>query len=135
MTHQYSRAERLLTRPFPTPPPKHSPKGKGRERDASQPLTTGVRLPMGPVGMIEVPEELQESVSRLVDLSVACRYLAAQCQVCIFNRQLQSLPASWTGSARKLGRGYGNVGRGKPIPGFRSAPGLNFFLQTRLYYL
>jgi hypothetical protein len=35
---------------------------------------------MGP--MIEVPEELQERVSRLVDMSVACRYLAAQCQVC-----------------------------------------------------
>ncbi|KAH7884628.1 hypothetical protein F5I97DRAFT_1938027 [Phlebopus sp. FC_14] len=47
MTHEYSRAERLLTRPFP----------------------------------ILLPEEPQESVSKLVDLSVACRYLAAQCQV------------------------------------------------------
>jgi len=40
------------------------------------------RLPMGPGGMIEVPEDMQDGVSRLVDMSVACRYLAAQCQVC-----------------------------------------------------
>jgi hypothetical protein len=39
-------------------------------------------LPMGPGGMIEVPEEMQDGVSRLVDMSVVCRYLAAQCQVC-----------------------------------------------------
>ncbi|KAF5382153.1 hypothetical protein D9615_004247 [Tricholomella constricta] len=95
MTHQYSRAERLLTRPFPTAPPKRpsspSPatnghlfqpaKGKGREQDPPPPLTTIPRLPMGPGAMIEVPEEMQERVSRLVDMSVACRYLAAQCQV------------------------------------------------------
>ena len=39
------------------------------------------RLPMGPGGLIELPEELQDRVSRLVDMSVACRYLAALCQV------------------------------------------------------
>ena len=100
MTNQYSRAERLLTRPFPTAPPKpqstpvpltngHPPhlflsaKGKGREQDIPQPMPMP-RLPMGPAAMIEVPEELQERVSRLVDMSVACRYLAAQCQVCWF---------------------------------------------------
>lgn len=98
MTHQYSRAERLLTRPFPTslskcpasPPPTtngdlshlfQSTKGKGREQDLPPPLTTIPRLPMGPGGMIEVAEEMQDRVSRLVDMSVACRYLAAQCQV------------------------------------------------------
>ncbi|KAF8659041.1 hypothetical protein AX16_001914 [Volvariella volvacea WC 439] len=96
MTHQYSRAERLLTRPFPSKVPKRefSPpnilsgsafisgvKGKGKERDADG-LPPGIaRLPMGPGGIIEVAEELQENVSRLVDMSVACRYLAAQCQV------------------------------------------------------
>ncbi|KAF8240713.1 TPR-like protein [Tricholoma matsutake] len=97
MTHQYSRAERLLTRPFPTEPPKRqstpipptnghmshlfpSAKGKGREQDLPQPISMP-RLPVGPVGMIEVPEELQDRVSKLVDMSVACRYLAAQCQV------------------------------------------------------
>lgn len=98
MTHQYSRAERLLTRPFPTTPPKRpstppppttnghlsmlaSAKGKGREHDLTQPPMTIPRLPMGPGGMIEVPEEMQDRVSRLVDMSVACRYLAAQCLV------------------------------------------------------
>lgn len=39
------------------------------------------RLPMGPGGMIELPEDMQDRVSRLVDMSVACRYLAALCQV------------------------------------------------------
>jgi len=100
MTHQYSRAERLLTRPFPTSPPKRpssppppltnghlshlpSTKGKGREREIPQPPSMSMpRLPMGPGGMIEVPEDMQDGVSRLVDMSVACRYLAAQCQVC-----------------------------------------------------
>ncbi|KAJ3510333.1 hypothetical protein NLJ89_g4730 [Agrocybe chaxingu] len=97
MTHQYARAERLLTRPFPTTPPKrpvsvsptppangHLPsqpsKGKGREYDASQLMLSMPRLPMGPGGMIELPEEMQDRVSRLVDMSVACRYLAALCQ-------------------------------------------------------
>ncbi|KAG6868678.1 hypothetical protein C0993_012181, partial [Termitomyces sp. T159_Od127] len=94
MTHQYSRAERLLTRPFSTAPPKRplsppptnghlfsSAKGKEREQDPPPPLTLSPRLPMGPGAMVEVPEEMQERVSRLVDMSVACRYLAAQCQV------------------------------------------------------
>ncbi|KAG8213232.1 hypothetical protein J3R82DRAFT_11698 [Butyriboletus roseoflavus] len=102
MTHQYSRAERLLTRPFPTKTQTAEPtypngfdhsvagfsaapsfsldtKGKGKE---TQPrLEPSSRLPMGPAGLIKLPEALQESVSRLVDMSVACRYLAAQCQV------------------------------------------------------
>lgn len=94
MTHQYSRAERLLTRPFSISPPKYpsSPphlsngafslaKGKGRELDSPH-VTVMPRLPMGPGGMLNVPESRQEGVSRLVDMSVACRYLAAQCQVC-----------------------------------------------------
>ncbi|KAF8807066.1 TPR-like protein [Phlegmacium glaucopus] len=97
MTHQYSRAERLLTRPFPTtlprkpqsPPPVvnghtshfQSSKGKGRDHDVSQLMLSMPRLPMGPGGIIEVPEEMQDRISRLVDMSVACRYLAAQFQV------------------------------------------------------
>lgn len=101
MTHQYSRAERLLTRPFPvaTPPPDAAnltdhpalgpsgvgniisvdPKGKGKETETQTSLIS--RLPMGPAGFIRLPEEIQTNVSRLVDMSVACRYLAAQCQV------------------------------------------------------
>ncbi|KAF9223525.1 TPR-like protein [Gyrodon lividus] len=102
MTHQYSRAERLLTRPFHVKAPSLQPthgdgidqsmasssamgnfsldtKGKCKETDVQHELTS--RLPMGPAGLIKLPDALQESVSRLVDMSVACRYLAAQCQV------------------------------------------------------
>ncbi|KIK68891.1 hypothetical protein GYMLUDRAFT_153334 [Collybiopsis luxurians FD-317 M1] len=78
MQHQYSRAERLLTRPFPTSAPKlpsTPPLNLTNERD---PLPIP-RLPLGP--MSDEPQDGQESVSRLVDMSVACRYLAAQCQV------------------------------------------------------
>ena len=77
MTHRYSRAERLLTRPFPTKPPAvpFDLKGKAREPDFPP------RLPVGPTAMIEVAAEQQEGISRLVDMSVVCRYLAAQCLV------------------------------------------------------
>ena len=47
-------------------------KGKGREES---------RIPVGPAAMIDVAAEQQEGVSRLVDMSVVCRYLAAQCLV------------------------------------------------------
>jgi len=40
-----------------------------------------MRLPMGPAAMTEVPESMQDRVSRLVDISLACRYLCALCQV------------------------------------------------------
>ncbi|KAJ8586943.1 TPR-like protein [Rhizopogon salebrosus TDB-379] len=102
MTHQYARAERLLTRPFSTVAPKAQgttvngheqaiagdttmgsltadSKGKGKEEDPHSSFIP--RLPMGDAGMMQIPEQLQDSVSRLVDMSVACRYLAAQCQV------------------------------------------------------
>ena len=107
--YEYSRAERLLTRPFPTTPPRKGPlaaptngtfqppfapvvanaKGKGREMPppsvpgADELLAPGVpRLPVGPGEMIDVAIQHEEGVvSRLVDMSVACRYLAAQCQM------------------------------------------------------
>jgi anaphase-promoting complex subunit 6 len=95
MTHQYSRAERLLTRPFALAPSKRPPspsqaangedKGKGKESDTSQTVFPP-RLPMGPGGIIEISSDQQEKVSRLVDMSVACRYLAAQCQVRLYSR-------------------------------------------------
>lgn len=113
MTHQYSRAEQLLTRPFPTTPPKppnhlkpftnglpSSTKGKFREQDEPQLRSLSPRLPAGPGGMIEVPEEMQDHVSRLVDMSVACRYLAAQCQVCLLHRALKFRFDGIVGSAR-----------------------------------
>lgn len=54
-------------------------KGKGKETQPQ--LEPSARLPMGAAGLVKLSEALQENVSRLVDMSVACRYLAAQCQV------------------------------------------------------
>ncbi|KAF8199522.1 cell division control protein 16 [Pholiota molesta] len=124
MTHQYSRAERLLTRPFATSSSKkpqvpasqtngHFPstsKGKGREHDASQLMLSMPRLPMGPGGMIELPEEMQDRVSRLVDMSVACRYLAALCQI----RQ-----GNWADATEMLGEANpfnGSIRTGSAVP-------------------
>ncbi|KAJ7274524.1 hypothetical protein B0H12DRAFT_1089105 [Mycena haematopus] len=118
MTHQYSRAERLLTRPFPTSPPNrpstppppltngHLLSAKGKGRDTPHPMVMP-RLPMGPGGIIEVPEDMQKGVSRLVDMSVACRYLAAQCQV----RQ-----GNWADATEMLGEAnpFRNSGRSGP---------------------
>ncbi|EAU85567.2 cell division control protein 16 [Coprinopsis cinerea okayama7 len=120
MTHQYSRAYRLLTRPFPSAPNASAQRGpvdsdsnnilpanltstgssgsnsnpnltaqpsptKGKAKEiqlsAERAVVAMPRLPMGTGGLVEVPESLQESTSRLVDLSLACRYLAAQCMV------------------------------------------------------
>ncbi|RXW20367.1 hypothetical protein EST38_g5476 [Candolleomyces aberdarensis] len=118
MTHQYARAHRLLTRPFPLAPPNKSPtnsapplsnantattsnsggagpngsstqlfsptpfdKGKSRESMSINPLAMPSRLPVGAAGLVDVPETLLDQTSRLVDMSLACRYLAAQCMV------------------------------------------------------
>lgn len=127
LTHQYARAERLLTRPFPTSAPSLPPaasgganghtdvKGKGKEIVADMHtfanLPSQTRLPVGGPGeMINVAVENQEGVSRLVDMSVACRYLAAQCQV----RQ-----GKWTEATEMLGeanpfRGSANSGPAVP---------------------
>ena len=110
MTHQYSRAERLLLRSFPVSLPKPSvpndqSKGKGKEADASQPAN----LPMGTAGIIEISMNQQAKVSRLVDMSVACRYLAAQCQVWLTlnsfyesdNQQMRQ--GNWSAALEMLG--------------------------------
>ncbi|KZT29838.1 TPR-like protein [Neolentinus lepideus HHB14362 ss-1] len=107
MADQFSRAESLLTRPFPIRPDEgpnqHSPmnghhplmkftsfavplhggsgigKGKGKEKEHTGPIISA-RLPAGTGGMIEATAQGRSGVARLVDMSVACRYLAAQCQ-------------------------------------------------------
>lgn len=110
MTHQYARAEQLLVRAFPTPAVNHdvtkfpltnghayplvqfstvhpniaalSNKGKGREMpEPKSPSKIGIRLPVGPSSMVNAAVEYPNGASRLVDMSVACRYLAALCQV------------------------------------------------------
>ncbi|KAL9714369.1 anaphase-promoting complex subunit Cut9 [Leucoagaricus gongylophorus] len=111
MTHQYSRAERLLLRPFPISSPKpHTPngqsKGKGKETDTAQPVNPQ-RLPMGTAGIFEITMNQQAKVSRLVDMSVACRYLAAQCQM----RQ-----GNWSAALEMLGEAnpFRDSGRSGP---------------------
>jgi len=110
MTHQYARAEQLLIRAFPTPTVNHDVtkfpltnghayplvqfstvhpniaalSGKGKAREVPEPVSPpnhGVRLPVGPSSMVNAAVEYPNGASRLVDMSVACRYLAALCQV------------------------------------------------------
>ncbi|TBU24014.1 TPR-like protein [Dichomitus squalens] len=138
LKHEYSRAERLLTRPFPTTPPPKGPlvsktngtfqppfapaaanaKGKGREMPPpsttlggeGETLAPGVqRLPMGPGETIDVAIQYEEGVSRLVDMSVACRYLAAQCQM----RQ-----GKWNDALEMLGESnpFRSDGEGPHVP-------------------
>ncbi|KAH8822920.1 cell division control protein 16 [Flagelloscypha sp. PMI_526] len=93
-SNQFARAERLLTRPFSLLPPVSARipgddidlglpvNGISKVQSEPKPLTPYIsRLPMGAGGLIEVPEELQETTSRLVDMSLSCRYLCAQCQM------------------------------------------------------
>ncbi|TDL19901.1 TPR-like protein [Rickenella mellea] len=144
LTHQYSRAERLLTRPFPLPENPHPAtnghahplvnftsiahptpfmstnpsmasldKGKGKQPASGLPMHnldpthTRSRLPMGPGAMIDLAADNLEAVSKLVDMSVACRYLAAQCQV----RQ-----GKWTDATEMLGEANPFRGSGKSGP-------------------
>jgi anaphase-promoting complex subunit 6 len=64
---------------FPSTP--FDTKGKSRESLSMNPLAMPSRLPVGAAGLVDVPETLLEQTSRLVDMSLACRYLAAQCMV------------------------------------------------------
>lgn len=140
LTHQYSRAERLLTRPFPTSVPRDPPivpsltnghfnttlppslaelKGKGKDTTsmgppAALPPHINSRLPVGPSEMIDVAVEYDDGVSRLVDMSVACRYLAAQCQV----RQ-----GKWAEATEMLGEANPFRGSGRSGPSIPNVDG------------
>ena len=139
MTHQYARAEQLLVRAFPTPVVNHdvtkfpltnghayplvqfstvhpniaalSNKGKGRQMpEPVSPLKSGVRLPVGPSSMVNAAVEYPNGASRLVDMSVACRYLAALCQVrllfstqFIYPKKLQVRQGKWHSATEMLG--------------------------------
>jgi anaphase-promoting complex subunit 6 len=135
-THQYSRAERLLTRPFPTNPPPlpraagfsnggfevfpplKNGKGKARETGLLFQPTDDLfetRLPVGGAGeLFNVVGDRADSVSRLVDMSVACRYLAAQCQV----RQ-----GKWTEAMEMLGEANPFRGTGRSGPAIPNMDG------------
>ncbi|KAG8740782.1 anaphase promoting complex subunit cdc16 [Ceratobasidium sp. 414] len=98
LTNQYSRAERLLTRPF---------NFSSAATRATQP--TGEQ----PLDMIQ-----GEGVSRLVDVSVACRYLAAQCQHLIL-RLGKVKSGNWTEAMEMLGDSNpfaGSSNSGSTIP-------------------
>lgn len=157
--HQYSRAERLLTRPFAEMNPTddneddtqlltngHAQpeasigiplalprgKGKGKERAVDQPSQPrqrranramhldlvipnidaspglGARLPLGP-GAPDLAAAQADGAVPLVDTSVACRYLAAQCQL----RQ-----GKWAEAGEMLGEANpfrGTDGRGPKV--------------------
>ncbi|KAG9103103.1 anaphase promoting complex subunit cdc16 [Ceratobasidium sp. 370] len=90
LTNQYSRAERLLTRPF---------------NFSAAATRTTQSTGEQPLDMIQ-----GEGVSRLVDVSVACRYLAAQCQV---------KSGNWTEAMEMLGDSNpfaGSSNSGSTIP-------------------
>jgi anaphase-promoting complex subunit 6 len=139
MTHQYARAEQLLVRAFPIPTVNHdvtkfpltnghaypvvqfstvhpniaalSNKGKGRQMpEPVSPSKIGMRLPVGPSSMVNAAVEYPNGASRLVDMSVACRYLAALCQVRLFFpltlhilKQSQVRQGKWHNATEMLG--------------------------------
>ena len=88
-------------------------KGKGKAAEAYIPdaLSPKRRLPLSGSGeMINLATDYQDGITRLVDTSVACRYLAAQCQM----RQ-----GKWADATEMLGeanpfRGTGNSGPNIP---------------------
>lgn len=77
------------------------------------------RLPIGPSEQIDVATRFQDGVSRLVDMSVACRYLCAQCQV----RQ-----GKWNEATEMLGEAnpFRELGRGGP-----DAPNIDGGIKVR----
>lgn len=85
---------------------------KGKGRQPAFPLLpvggSGVaskgRLPMGPGAVIDLAAENLKDVSKLVDMSVACRHLAAQCQM----RQ-----GKWADATEMLGEANPFRGSGK----------------------
>ena len=152
MTHQYARAEQLLIRAFPTPAVNHdltkfpltnghayplvqfstvhpniaALSGKGKAREVPEhvsPVKYGVRLPVGPSSMVNAAVEYPNGASRLVDMSVACRYLAALCQVRLLLlvmlgmlMQPQVRQGKWHSATEMLGESnpFRDSGRGVP---------------------
>ncbi|KAF8474429.1 hypothetical protein DFH94DRAFT_806460 [Russula ochroleuca] len=76
MTHRYSRAERLLTRPFFTKPLAVPFGEKGRAREAARACLS---FSASYWSCCHDRHRGRTGASRLVDTSVICRYLAAQC--------------------------------------------------------
>ncbi|KAG9024750.1 anaphase promoting complex subunit cdc16 [Tulasnella sp. JGI-2019a] len=128
LNQNYARAEQLLTRPFVIPDRPFDRKGKGREelRASNSTVTPGLGLRgpsnvMGPppatgfFGGIEVDANAPAgAVSKLVDMSVACRYLAAQCMV---------RSGKWAEAVETLGESNPWRGTGVSGPGIPNCDG------------
>ncbi|KIY65733.1 TPR-like protein [Cylindrobasidium torrendii FP15055 ss-10] len=108
LMHQYSRAERLLTRPFPKTTSPNAP-------SSSQPSVSVLSLPLGPGEIAgSGSEEHGSSDNSLVDVSVACRYLAAQCMV---------KQGHWSAAMDLLGESNPFRDSGRSGPSVRNADG------------
>jgi len=120
MTHQYARAHRLLTRPFPSTNGQDKDKDKGKAPEALAP-----RLPVGAAGLVDVPEPLLDNTSRLVDMSLACRYLAAQCMV---------RSGKWTDAMELIGEANPFRGSAKSGPAIANTDG-GIKIEASMCYL
>ena len=88
LTGHYLRAETLLTEPLPSPPKRPLPR-----RDTSEPEVNGFGRKSKGKGRMDEGLNNFDSTSmgeqprrgKLVDESLACRYLAAQCLVSMAN--------------------------------------------------
>ncbi|KAG8959317.1 anaphase promoting complex subunit cdc16 [Tulasnella sp. 419] len=123
LNQQYSRAEQLLTRPFVVGPrrPENKASGKGKERARLETngflQTNGPATPVagGLIGGIQFPGDVDAgTVSKLVDMSVACRYLAAQCMV---------RAGRWTDAIEILGESNPFRGSGRSGPNIPNSDG------------
>lgn len=99
LTGHYLRAERLLTEPLPSP--RKSPSSRRESMDTEMDLLS--RKSKGKARMYETMNGLGHSEEepkkgRLVDESLACRYLAAQCLVS-FHPWFPDLTSDETGPA------------------------------------
>ena len=98
---------------------------KGKEKEIPFPVPPQnapimERLPIGPSEQIDIAARQMDGVSRLVDMSVACRYLCSQCQV----RQ-----GKWNEATEMLGEAnpFRELGRSGP-----NAPNMDGGIKVRV---
>lgn len=133
LAHQFARAEQLLTRPFSyatDSPVEPMLNGKGKARaDALAALEAPIPRPPGSPFIHLGVEVKDDNPQRLVDISISCRYLAAQCQV----RQ-----GKWPEALETLGEANPWRGTGKSGPGIPNMDGgikVCFHIRSKTGYL
>lgn len=99
LTGHYLRAEKLLTEPLIP-----APKGFLPPRDRSGAQDKGKRRSQGDDDVMNGLEYGEDEVlgRKLIDESLACRYLAAQCLVCPFRMYMESETEEITGTPGKI---------------------------------